>query len=260
MKVELNEIAFVLIAGTVLFVFLIFLLIIFFVIYQNRKNKTEREIAEQKNRFDKEILNAQTEIREETMKFISQELHDNIAQTLIVTNLTLNRITDENPVISQTRVALQHTINQVKLLSKALDTENILVGGLIGGLEFEINRLRQLERWDIDYFNEVEHINLTTEKQLLVFRIFQELITNIIKYGQAKSIMIELLDDQFNLILKMTDDGNQYDFFEVANSVGFKSGAGLKGIINRTQLLNANLKVSSNNRDGMTYNLSIPKI
>lgn len=259
MKVELNEIAFVLVAGTLLFVFLVLLLIVFFIVYQNRKNKTEKEIAEQKNIFEKEILNAQTEIREETMRFISQELHDNIAQTLVVTNLTLNRFAYEDNIISQTKEALQHTISQVRLLSKALNTDNILEGGLKGGMEFEINRLKQLERWHIDYFNDVQNINISPEKQLLVFRIFQELINNIIKYGQAKSIVIELLEEGHKILLKMTDDGNQFDFFELANSKGFNSGAGLKGIIKKSELLKATFEVSQNKRQGMTYSLAINK-
>lgn len=71
MSPELSEITFVLIAGTLLFVFLIFILISFFLIYQKRKTRVEEERRQEREFYEKEILNAQTEIREETMRFIS---------------------------------------------------------------------------------------------------------------------------------------------------------------------------------------------
>jgi signal transduction histidine kinase len=259
MKIELSEITFVLIAGTLLFVFLILLLITFFIFYQKRKNKTEREKEMQKAIFEKEIVNEQTEIREDTMRFISQELHDNIAQTLVVTHLTLNRLTDGDPIINQTRKSLQHTIDQVKLLSKALNTDNLLSGGLLGGLDFEITRLKQLERWDIDYVNEIEKLEISNDRQLLIFRIFQELINNIIKYGQAKSIYVELTETINSINLKLIDDGNQYDFYELANNNGFKAGAGLKGVIKKVDLLKAKLEVNTNKNKGMFYSLILEK-
>jgi signal transduction histidine kinase len=259
MKIEISEIAFLLVVTTALFVFLILLLIGFFVLYQKRKDKVKRDIAEQQANFDKEILNTQTEIREETMMFISQELHDNIAQTLVVTHLTLNRLDDEKPELIQAKIALQHTINQVKLLSKALNTDNLLSGGLIGGLNFEINRLKQLERWDIDFVNEIDSLEIAESRQLLIFRIFQELINNIIKYGQAKSIFIELTENEASLNLKLIDDGNQFDFHALAMETGFKAGAGLKGVIKKAELLKANLDVYVNKNKGMTYDLTLPK-
>ena len=259
MKIELSEIAFVIVAGTLLFVFLIFIIIVFFVIYQKRKTKVELERMEERQRFEREISEAQSEIREETMRFISQELHDNIAQTLTVTSLTLKRIEREDIVIQETQNSLNHTIDQVRLLSKALNTDNLLADGFIKSLDFEIVRLKNLNRWNIDYFNDVEELKLSNEGQLLLFRVFQELINNLIKYAQAQNVVIELAENEHEYLLSIIDDGNQYDFFENSIEVGLNKGLGLKGIIKRVGLLKGRINASANKKTGMTINLEIPK-
>lgn len=259
MKIELSEIAFVIVAGTLLFVFLIFIIIVFFMIYQKRKTKVELERIEERQKFEKEISEAQSEIREETMRFISQELHDNIAQTLTVTSLTLNRVETSNAIISDTQKALNHTIEQVRLLSKTLNTDNLLEDGFLNSLDFEIERLKKLNRWNIDYFNDIKTLKLTQESQLLLFRVFQELINNLIKYAQAENVVIEFEETNTHYKLSIIDDGNQYDFFENANEVGLNKGLGLKGIIKRVGLLKGTIHAQRNIKKGMTINLEIPK-
>jgi signal transduction histidine kinase len=259
MKIELSEIAFVIVAGTLLFVFLIFIIIVFFVIYQKRKTKIELERIEERQKFEKEISEAQSEIREETMRFISQELHDNIAQTLTVTSLTLNRVETSNAIISDTQTALNHTIEQVRLLSKTLNTDNLLEDGFLKSLDFEIDRLKKLNRWNIDYFNDIQILKLPQESQLLLFRVFQELINNLIKYAQAENVVIEFEESNTHYKLSVIDDGNQYDFFENASEVGLNKGLGLKGIIKRVGLLKGTIHAQPNIKKGMTINLEIPK-
>ena len=260
MKIELSELAFVIVAGTLLFVFLIFIIIAFFMIYQKRKTKVESERKLERENFEKEILNTQSEIREETMRFIAQELHDNIAQTLTVATLSLNQIDDNTTAVSNTKESLKHTIEQVKLLSKALNTENVIEDGFLKSFTFEIERLKKLNRWNIDFFNEIEFMIITKEKQVLLFRIFQELISNFIKYSQADSIVIELDEDTINYFLTLTDDGNQYDFIANSNSSGHESGMGLRGIIRRIEILKGKIEAIKNLKKGMEIKITIPKI
>lgn len=259
MNPELSEITFVLIAGTLLFVFLIFILIAFFFIYQKRKTRVETERRQEREFYEKEILNAQTEIREETMRFISQELHDNISQILTVTHLNLNRLEMDSPILVETKSALQNTIHQIRLLSKALNTDNLLEAGLIQSMDFEIARLRQMKRWNIDFFIETEEIPLSQNNQLLLFRIFQELMTNMIKYSQAANIFIELGEENGKYKLTIIDDGNQYDFRQKAKESGLHKGMGLKNILKRIEILKGEIHVTSNTARGMTTTIFIPQ-
>lgn len=260
MSSELSEITFVLIAGTLLFVFLIFILIAFFLIYQKRKTRVEEERRQEREFYEKEIRNAQTEIREETMRFISQELHDNISQILTVTHLNLNRLDIDSPILRETQASLQDTITQIRLLSKALNTDNLIEAGLIQSMNFEVDRLRQIKRWNIDFFIEVSEIPLSGNTQLLLFRVFQELMTNIIKHSQAENIFIELSEENNNYKLTIADDGNQYDFHQKAREHGFNKGSGLKNVLKRIEMLKGEIRVRPNPSKGMTTLITIPKI
>ena len=260
MSSELSEITFVLIAGTLLFVFLIFILIAFFVIYQKRKTRIEEERRQEREFYEKEIWNAQTEIREETMRFISRELHDNISQILTITHYNLNRLEIDSPVLEETRSSLQDTIMQIRLLSKALNTDNLMEAGLIQSMNFEVDRLRQIKRWNIDFFIEVTDIPLSGNTQLLLFRIFQELMTNIIKHSQAENIFIELEEGDNSYKLTIANDGNPYDFHEKAREYGFHKGSGLKNVLKRVEMLKGQIDVRPNGSKGMTTLITIPKL
>ena len=66
------------------------LVILFFIVFQKRKNKLLIDKIKQKQAFEKELSNAQTEIQEQTLKNIGWELHDNVGQLLAAASMQLN--------------------------------------------------------------------------------------------------------------------------------------------------------------------------
>jgi signal transduction histidine kinase len=70
----------------------IILLLVLFLGYRNRSLRHEKQLSEIKSNFQKELLQTQLEIQEQTLKNISQEIHDNIGQALSLAKLNLNTI------------------------------------------------------------------------------------------------------------------------------------------------------------------------
>jgi hypothetical protein len=66
------------------------LVIVFFVVFLKRKNKLMLDKIEQQQAFEEEIIQAQTETQEQTLKNIGWELHDNIGQLLSFANMQLS--------------------------------------------------------------------------------------------------------------------------------------------------------------------------
>ena len=66
------------------------LVILFFIVFQKRKNKLLIDKIKQKQVFEKELSDAQTEIQEQTLKNIGWELHDNVGQLLAAASMQLN--------------------------------------------------------------------------------------------------------------------------------------------------------------------------
>lgn len=259
MSAELSQTVIIIFAGTTLILLLLIFIFGFFYVFQKRKTRFENEKNLINAKFKEEINLIQSEIKEETMQFISQELHDNISQTLLITNIILNNMQEQSEDVTNAKNSLQQSIDQVRLLSKALNTENVLHNGILKSFEFEIFRLKQLNRWKIDYFNEVNDIKINADKQLILFRIFQELINNLIKYSQAKNIVIEFIETAEYYNLNLIDDGNQYDLEQQLGQNDFNKGTGLKGVLKRIKLLNGHLLIVPNKSKGMTVNIKIPK-
>jgi len=76
--------------GTLVFLVLAGFVIFFLVMYMRRKTKNILEKEQMRSQFQRELLQSQLEIQEQTLKTISQEIHDNIGQVLSLAKLNLN--------------------------------------------------------------------------------------------------------------------------------------------------------------------------
>ena len=82
MSTEISEVVIIVLGGTFLMLILVVFIISFFFVHQRRQQQFLLEKATLKAQFEQEIVLSQTEIKEETMKYISRELHDNVVQKI----------------------------------------------------------------------------------------------------------------------------------------------------------------------------------
>lgn len=254
-----NEILIIIQFTGILFALVIFIVSI--LIYNQRKvNKLLIEKIEREKKYEQEILSSQNEIREETMKFISRELHDNVVQMLSLVKIQLNNIGFETPdgKISQSKEYLTTAITDLRALSKTLNTENVLHEGLVKTIEFELKRLSKIGTHEVSFQNNTDFVSLDSNAEIIVFRIFQELIQNIIKHAQAKKIIVSLEEREDFFKIEVIDDGIGFDFEEKLSKKGFESGSGLSNMIYRANLLHGKFAVSNNENGGSISTLTIP--
>ena len=142
-------------------IFLVFgltlFVIIFFIIFQKRKNKLLIERFKQQQLFDEEIVKSTMEIQEQTLKHLGWELHDNVGQLLAYASMQLNMIKSKAPEdlkmqVSETVTTLKESLQEVRALSKSLNSEVLLHMGLIPSIENELNRLRRMKFEDVRSF------------------------------------------------------------------------------------------------------------
>ena len=94
MESEASQI--ILIVTTIIIITFVIFIILLFTVFQKRKNSLLELQAENKKRFEREIAETQIEIREETLRNISWELHDNIGQLLTLAKIQLQNASPEN--------------------------------------------------------------------------------------------------------------------------------------------------------------------
>jgi signal transduction histidine kinase len=95
MSAEVSEVVIIVLAGTFLMLLLVIFIVSFFFVHQRRQQKYQQEKAALKAQFEQEILTSENEIKEETMKYISRELHDNVVQMLSLVKIQLNTISED---------------------------------------------------------------------------------------------------------------------------------------------------------------------
>lgn len=256
------EIYIVTIIGIVLGAVLVIFIITMLLLYQQRQKKQEMEVQKLKDAHEKESLRTQLEIQENTMKTISQELHDNIGQMLSVVKISLSvlPLAKEHPAY-QPSLAAQEVLNKaifdLSNLTKSLHTDRISQVGLVESVRFELEAIKNAGIIQVDFRQEGPEINLDEQKSLFVFRIFQEILNNILKHAKAGrvDVIMSYLDDNFTL--EVHDNGMGFDVAAKRNSAEAAAGVGLKSIFNRAEIIGATLDVESN-RTGTYFKIQLP--
>ena len=235
----------VLIIYTIAVIFGLLLFVIwFFIAFQNRKNKLLVKQIEAEKRYEHELTTSQLEIQEQTFKNIGWELHDNVGQLLSVLSIQLNMILLKAPrtiqkQLKDTSDVLGNTIQEVRNLSKTLNNEVVNKNGLIRSLEIEVerfNRLKYLEAF-IQVNGKVRYIS--TEHEILIFRMYQEFLSNVMKHSKAKNLSVTLNFNANDLEIIAEDNGLGFDTSQKTES------SGLQTIKGRAALLSAKYSLTS---------------
>ncbi len=257
-----NYIAYAVIAATIIF-FTLGILIIS-IIWRIQKNNQNffLEKNQLQSKFEQELLQTQLEIQEQTLKTISEEIHDNVGQVLSLAKLNLNTVGTISDVqvqskIDSTKDLVSKAINDLRNLSRSLHGEKI---GEIGLQEAVANELKILENSGqyVTVLNITgKPFKLDPQKEMVLFRIVQEALHNAVKHAHATKLKVELKysHDVFNLII--------HD-----NGVGFKpealqstqTGIGLKNMHNRAALIGGEFSINSSEKNGTSICIEIPNI
>ena len=234
-------------------------------IYQKKQIHYVREKEQLKIDFERQILESKLEIQEQTFRNISQEIHDNIGQALSLVKLTVNTMQSAEPLVLQQKIQscrelITKAIQDLRNLSKSLNTDYVSEMGLLRSVEYELEMLKHASSIKVELKIEGEPYRLDHKKELIIFRIFQELLQNIIKHANATAILVEFIFDSRFFYLQVTDNGIGFQLQQV-NSIGGRSqasGLGLRNMDHRARLITGEFILDSNPGKGTTVKLKLP--
>ena len=180
---------------------------------------------------------SQIEIREQTLSYIGQELHDDLGQKLSVAKLLINQILIEEYAIAKDKInevnmILGESIRDIRSLSKTYITEQVEHFGFIDSLQREINRIKKLNLIEVGFHFNNHDIDIHSKHSLILFRITQECITNILKHSKAKKMDINVIDNLGHLKIIIMDNGKG---MEAEKSY---HGSGIKSMKSRIKMIN----------------------
>lgn len=253
---------------TSIFIITIFLLIVatgiimLVLVYQKKQLQYFREKEQLKVVYEKEILGAQLEIQEQTLKNISQEIHDNIGQGLSLAKLNINTINSNDLAglqdkINTSKHLITKAIQDLRDLSKSLDTDYITELGLVRSVEYELELIKKSGSYSVSLDVEGKIYRLDAQQELIIFRIAQEVLHNIIRHAKATCIKVLMNFKTDSVSLQVIDNGIGFDATQLNtnNYQGF--GLGLRNMYNRAKIINADFKLTSTLKKGTTVTLTL---
>jgi signal transduction histidine kinase len=261
---ETESIKQILYGGTIAFLVLAGFIIFFLVMYMRRKQKNILEKQQLKSQFQKELLQTQLEIQEQTLKNISEEIHDNIGQALSLAKLNLYMLPESGDEaaqqkISNTKELVSKAIVDLRGLSRSLDTDFIQDLGLQQAIGYELDMIKKTGTHNTVLEVEGTVFRFDKQKELIVFRIVQEVLNNIIKHAKADKIMVRANYETDKLQLSVTDNGQGVDLSPLNENDHSNFGLGIRNMHNRAKLINAGFSMNSSIGKGTEVKIILPK-
>jgi two-component system NarL family sensor kinase len=232
-------------------------------LYQRRQHRQEQQLARMKDEYQQELLRSQLEIQETTFKTIAMELHDNIGQVLSVVKLSLSvlPLDKEHPAyesVQNSRQMLNKVIYDMGNLTKSLHTDRIAQIGLVEAMRFDLESLRRTGLLEVDFAVDGTEYRLEDQRSIFLYRMFQEMLNNILKHSRATRVNIAVnysIDNKF--VLQVEDNGVGFDV-EKKRQTSSSSGIGLKSMTNRASLIGAQISVQSQPGKGTSIQVEVP--
>lgn len=221
-----------------------FSMVLLFIIFNNRKNKLIQEQELEKKRFETELAESQIEIREETLRNISWELHDNIGQLVTLAKIHLQNSDYEATKVEESVEILGNALKELKALSKSINPESLKNMSILEAVHNEIDRFERMNFIQPKFEIKGQPFDLPPKDEIIFFRIIQEFFSNTIRHSRATELKVIFSYSNSELKIQIEDNGIGFE-----TSDDFK-GIGLKNMKTRAKLVHSDLRISSESQKG----------
>jgi signal transduction histidine kinase/Flp pilus assembly protein TadD len=222
--------------------------------------KTE-EVNQQKTlelirEFEIKTIRAQIEGQENEKQRIAKELHDGIAGGLAAIKMNLQSMNDgamEKQKMKRLMKEVDEIYKEVRTISHNLTPPGMLKHSFSDFIKKYLSDTAEISPFELEYIFHNEQIlnKLDDNLKVEIYRILQELITNIIKHANTEFVEIQFMADYHNINLIVEDKGKGFDTVEKSN------GLGLQNIKSRIKALNGNINIDSVKGRGTIINVDI---
>jgi two-component system NarL family sensor kinase len=259
MQILSKEVIFLITLTTSIFLIAPIFLIVYVSIYNRRKAKHFEEKEALKKTFELELLKSQFEVQEHIMETIATNLHDNIGQLLSLTSITLSSIQTEgihDEKINTAGELVLRTLQELRQLSKIMSGKELIRKNLGHAIAYELDWLKKGTGYEVFFTdNTSRSIPEYADKELILFRLFQEILSNIIRHAGATQIVIVIDQTAESLSLRVKDNGKG---FVVREKIDASDGMGLFNISKRVRMMNGTFHIHSVPGLGTDILVSIP--
>lgn len=216
-----------------------------------KKYRKQLEEAQEKMRF---YLGEVNKAQEEERKRISQELHDDTIQSLVVLSRGLDLLVSTGAGLShdeyvhrieKLRQLTNDTMTGIRRLSQDLRPAALDRLGLVSALESLAEDITKYWGIQIKVTVNGELHRLNADKELAIFRIVQEALRNVWRHSKATKAEVTIQSDGKTIIIIVSDNGQGFEMPKDISNLPSSGKLGMAGMRDRAQLIGAILKIES---------------
>jgi two-component system, NarL family, sensor kinase len=233
--------------GTTVMAVLTILFIFFVILHQRRVIKLQSQMRQIEEMQQKNLLNASIRMQEEERQRIAADLHDDAGPLLATARLYLN----ENLVNMDKAGQLQAIMNSKQIIDESIQ----LIRNISHNMMPPTLKNFGLESAVSDFFNKINgsgklnvssrfhdyKIRLESEKEMIAFRVIQELVNNILKHSGSSFIHMTQHNNASVVLLRLHHDGHGLTHEEFLRLTHTGNGLGLKNITSRLKVIDGKI-------------------
>jgi PAS domain S-box-containing protein len=224
------------------------------------RKQIEQALVESREQLSGLIAHRE-EVREEERKYIAREVHDELGQILSGLQLNISlldfKFSENSPAlhdyVQETMNLTDKAIQAVRHIASALRPVELDMG-IVAALKWQTERFGSHSGIQCEIRIPDEEITLEETQAIALFRIVQESLTNILRHARADKVVISLLKDGDDYVLKVRDNGKGFD-----PNRKKKDSFGLVGIRERALMLGGVASINSGPGGGTEIIVSIPR-
>ncbi len=193
------------------------------------KIKLQEQLAIQQKERERSITSATITAQETERAELGRELHDNINQILVTALLFLDNIISTQKVdfdrLKYIKEIISESIKEIRKITKGLVPPALDNIGLIASVEGVISNVKSVSGIIFNTsFNDFFEDMISEDLKLMIYRIVQEQLNNIVKHAEATRVDISLTLLEDNTIkLWIKDNGKGYNLSDKPNGVGLQN-------------------------------------
>jgi PAS domain S-box-containing protein len=228
----------------------------------------ERKLAEEEILVYQEKLHSLAAelalIEEQERRTLATDLHDHIGQSLALAQIKLGELraaTVDTPlagVVSDIRQLVEHSIKSARSLTFELSPPILYDFGLEAAVEWFGEHLQEQYRLTVQVSKDGLPKPMSTETQVLLYKMFREVMLNAAKHAQANRVDVHLARQGDELHLTVSDDGQGFDPGFLEKHAPKHRSFGLFSVRERLRRIGGRLDIQSSKGQGATVTLVAP--
>lgn len=246
--------------AVVLFFVLLVGAILLYLFFKQRQTLLQNKIITIEQQKKLELTQAIMDGEETERARLAKELHDGIGGLMSMVKLRFAKIRQTAAGLQQEEdfdkaLELLNTASQdIRKISHALMPSALERLGLTEATAQFCHAMESSSRMEIDFQHYGLEERLPQRFELLVYRIIQELLNNIVKYAEAGDVLVQISRHDNQLSITVEDDGKGFD----VNIIRQKDGIGLHSMQQRIALLGGRMDIDSAIGKGTSVNIELP--